>query len=174
MVDHGRLDLVDPRLAAVIRVAAARYEAMHPRMDLRVTSGLRTEQEQALLVARGASRTMRSAHLLGHAVDLAILESGVTDWSFHRFRYLNGVVQHSARELGVPIGWGGDWTSLRDGCHWYLAEPGREHGQPAAYLQLEPSVEFQLLTAATTRAKDAGARIPLTEVDFMVERKCQH
>jgi peptidoglycan LD-endopeptidase CwlK len=38
--------------------------------DFRGQEGLRTRERQAALVARGASRTMNSRHLTGHAVDL--------------------------------------------------------------------------------------------------------
>jgi hypothetical protein len=42
----------------------------------RVQEGLRTRERQAELVAGGASRTMNSRHLTGHAVDLVALDGG--------------------------------------------------------------------------------------------------
>jgi peptidoglycan LD-endopeptidase CwlK len=44
--------------------------------DFRIQAGLRTRERQAELVARGASRTMYSRHLTGHAVDLVALGGG--------------------------------------------------------------------------------------------------
>jgi peptidoglycan LD-endopeptidase CwlK len=46
------------------------------RADFRVRDGLRTRERQAALVARGASRTMNTPHLLGHAVDPVALDGG--------------------------------------------------------------------------------------------------
>ena len=48
--------------------------------DFRVQEGLRTRERQAELVARGASRTMNSRHLTGHAVDLVALGGGEVSW----------------------------------------------------------------------------------------------
>jgi hypothetical protein len=50
--------------------------------DFRVQEGLRTRERQAELVARGASRTMNSRHLIGHAVDLVALEGGELSWQW--------------------------------------------------------------------------------------------
>jgi peptidoglycan L-alanyl-D-glutamate endopeptidase CwlK len=41
---------------------------------------LRTRERHAALVARGASRTMRSRHLAGHAVDLVALGGSEISW----------------------------------------------------------------------------------------------
>jgi len=48
--------------------------------DFRVQEGLRTGERQAELVARGASRTMRSRHLAGHAVDLVAPGGSEISW----------------------------------------------------------------------------------------------
>jgi hypothetical protein len=44
--------------------------------DFRVQEGLRTREREAALVPRGTSRTMRSRHLTGHAVDPVTLQGG--------------------------------------------------------------------------------------------------
>ena len=48
--------------------------------DFQVQEGLRTRERQAELVARGASRTMHSRHLTGHAVDLVALGGAEISW----------------------------------------------------------------------------------------------
>jgi len=48
--------------------------------DFRIQEGLRTRERHAALVAWGASRTMRSRHLAGHAVDLVALGGGEISW----------------------------------------------------------------------------------------------
>ena len=91
----------------------------------RVTSGLRTIDEQRQLVLKGASRTLRSRHLEGHAVDLAILVDGQAVWDVPRYARLNERVQAAARAVEVPITWGGTWKTFVDGVHWEISRlPG--------------------------------------------------
>ena len=46
-------------------------------IDFAVTEGLRTKERQAELVKAGASKTMNSRHITGHAVDLAAIVGSV-------------------------------------------------------------------------------------------------
>jgi peptidoglycan L-alanyl-D-glutamate endopeptidase CwlK len=88
--------------------------------ELRVTSGLRTVEEQKRMVAIGASRTMRSRHLTGHAVDVAPVVDGKVRWDWPLFNIIAAHMKQAARELETPIVWGGDWRMFRDGPHFEL------------------------------------------------------
>ena len=88
--------------------------------EWRVTSGLRTLAEQRQLILKGASRTLRSRHLEGHAVDLAIIVDGKAVWDLPRYARLNERVQAAAKVLGIPVRWGGHWKTFVDGVHWEL------------------------------------------------------
>jgi len=85
-------------------------------MDCSVTYGVRTISEQAHMVSIKASQTMNSYHLIqadgyGHALDLAPYP---IDWNdLYRFVALYGVGMAIAKDMGLPITWGGDWD--RDG-----------------------------------------------------------
>ena len=59
-----RLNGVDERLQAVVNAAIHRS-----KIDFGVICGMRTLEEQRDLVEKGASQTMKSKHLNGHAVD---------------------------------------------------------------------------------------------------------
>lgn len=95
-----------------------------------ITEGLRTLERQKALVAAGASQTMRSRHLTGHAVDLAafIDLDGSGDytsrdnirWDWPLFKTLSIAMKDAARELKLPIEWGGDWKTFKDGPHFQL------------------------------------------------------
>ena len=100
-------------LVKVVRLAGK-------RADFLVTEGLRTVARQKQLVAAGASQTMNSRHLTGHAVDVAALVDGKVRWDWPLYARIAEEMKAAAKELGVPIIWGGDWKSLRDGPHFEL------------------------------------------------------
>ena len=78
-------------------------------MDVTIIEGLRTQERQDELVAKGASKTRYSKHIQGKAVDLAPYP---IDWQDReRFHYMGGMVRGIAQELNVPVRWGGDWDS---------------------------------------------------------------
>jgi peptidoglycan L-alanyl-D-glutamate endopeptidase CwlK len=89
-------------------------------LNFTVLEGLRSLERQRQLVAEGRSRTLNSRHLTGHAVDLAPLERDQPVWDWPAYGRLAEIVKQAAREVSVPIEWGGDWTTFRDGPHWQL------------------------------------------------------
>ena len=115
--DEERLRGVHPDLVSVVRAAAA----LSTRRFM-VIEGLRTAARQRELYDKGASRTMNSRHLTGHAVDLApLLDDGSIPWN--RWDYFDAMartVKRAALTVGIEITWGGDWTRFRDGPHFEL------------------------------------------------------
>ena len=110
-----RLEGVDERLKAIVIECAARCS-----YPFNVSEGLRTEEQQREYVRQGKSRTMKSKHLTGKAVDLYPLsmDRKVVDWS--RFEELADLMQQVASEQGTEIVWGGNWKTLVDKCHFEL------------------------------------------------------
>jgi len=90
--------------------------------DFGVTSGLRTHAEQVELVARGSSKTMKSKHLEGLAIDIAVYNHGQLTWEMKYYEAVAAHIKHIAANLGIGITWGGDWKSFRDGPHYQLKE----------------------------------------------------
>jgi len=85
--------------------------------DFSVHDGLRTLEEQKRLVAAGASKTMNSMHRqqsdgFGHAVDLVPFINGKMRWEWPAIYPIAAAVWQASKELGVPIRWGGNWSSL--------------------------------------------------------------
>ena len=102
----ARLEGVDYRLQDLA------HRVVMSHHDCTVLYGRRTEAEQAKLVQEGLSRTMNSRHLTGHAIDLAPYP---IDWNNKkRFYYFGGIVVAVAKELNIPLRWGGDWDSDDD------------------------------------------------------------
>lgn len=89
-------------------------------VDFAVLEGLRTRSRQLELVRAGASRTMNSRHLTGHAVDLGAYVNGKVRWDWPLYYKIAGAMKRAARELEVPLEWGGDWKSFKDGPHFQL------------------------------------------------------
>lgn len=89
-------------------------------VDFTVTEGLRTPERQQKLVRSGASQTMNSRHLSGHAVDLAAYVDGAIRWDWPLYPRIADAMKLAATSIGVPIEWGGDWTAFKDGPHFQL------------------------------------------------------
>lgn len=117
-----RMNGVHPDLVAVMKRAIQ----ITP-VDFAVLEGLRSITRQKQLVASGASKTMNSRHLTGHAIDIAPLVGGQVTWDWPVYHRLAPAVKQAAQELGVPIEWGGDWTTFKDGPHWQL--PWADYGK---------------------------------------------
>lgn len=89
-------------------------------VDFTVIDGLRTDAEEAKNLAAGASQTKNSRHLTGHAVDIAAFVRGkvVISWEFAP--KIADAMKYAARDLKIPIEWGGDWRTFKDGVHFQL------------------------------------------------------
>ena len=112
---RSRLSGVHPDLVRVVEKAITLTT-----VDFMVTEGRRTRERQAQLVKAGASRTLNSRHLTGHAVDVAALVAGKVRWDWPLYPEIAKAFREAARIEGVKIIWGGDWPRLRDGPHFEL------------------------------------------------------
>jgi peptidoglycan L-alanyl-D-glutamate endopeptidase CwlK len=110
-----RLEGVHPDLVKVMKSAIA-----CSTIDFTVLEGMRTLATQKKYFAAGATRTMNSRHLTGHAVDIAPVIGGVVRWDWPLYYDIAKVVKKCAVDLNIPIQWGGDWRSFKDGPHWEL------------------------------------------------------
>ncbi len=80
--------------------------------DFSVHDGIRTFKEQQKLVQSGASKTLKSRHITGHAVDLVPYVNGKLRWEWDPIYKIADAVKTAANELDVPIRWGGAWDIL--------------------------------------------------------------
>lgn len=86
-------------------------------LDFIITDGCRTIEEQKVFVATGRSKTMRSRHLGGFALDYVALVGGRVTYADEPMGRIAELFKEAARELGIPIRWGGDWKSFKDQPH---------------------------------------------------------
>lgn len=149
--DLARLKGVHPDLVRVIERAAATSP-----IQFRVLEGMRSVERQKELVAKGASKTMNSRHLTGHAVDIAPLVNGKVSWDWPLYHKLAPVVKAAAKAEGVPLEWGGDWRSFKDGPHWQL--PFRQYPKAQSFgLMIDTAAEYTNESETFAKMKDAAA-----------------
>ncbi|AIB07060.1 endolysin [Salmonella phage 9NA] len=89
-------------------------------VDFGITEGLRTVERQRQLVATGKSQTMNSRHISGHAVDVFAYPTSAGSWEWKYYEQIATAFKQAAKELNIPVEWGGDWKTLKDGPHFQL------------------------------------------------------
>jgi peptidoglycan L-alanyl-D-glutamate endopeptidase CwlK len=104
---RARLTGVHPDLVKVVERAIKLTD-----VDFTVLEGVRSLNRQQQLVKAGASKTMRSRHLTGHAVDLGAYVAGEVRWDWPLYLKIATAVQKASAATGIPIRWGGTWKPL--------------------------------------------------------------
>lgn len=100
----------------LVRVVVLAFE-LSP-VDFTVIEGLRTPERQAELMKQGFTRTLKSRHIVGQAVDIVPLP---VDWKNPEpFKMVAKAMKDAAKELGVKITWGGDFKSFIDMPHYQI------------------------------------------------------
>ena len=100
----SRLEGVDPGLVSVVKRAIE----LTP-IDFGVTEGLRTLEKQKEYVAKGVSKTLKSKHITGEAVDLVAYLGSRISWELTLYDNIADAMKEAAIELDVPIRWGAAW-----------------------------------------------------------------
>ncbi len=104
-----RLAGVHPDLVRVVRNAAEGGARFRVTAD----GGVRTLEQQRRLFERGATKTMESRHLTGHAVDVVPLDGeGSVSWAWTLFFPLADAFRAASIAESVPVVWGGAWGQL--------------------------------------------------------------
>lgn len=112
---ENNLKGVNPDLVKIVRRALQ----LSP-VDFGITEGLRTVERQRQLVATGKSQTMNSRHISGHAVDVFAYPTSAGSWEWKYYEQIATAFKQAAKELNIPVEWGGDWKTLKDGPHFQL------------------------------------------------------
>lgn len=136
---RAKLAGVHPTLVAVVERAI-----LHTSQDFGVHDGRRTLAFQRQLVAKGASRTLKSKHLpqadgYSHAVDLVPFIGGQLRWEWVPIWNIACAVDAAATELRVRLVWGAVW----DRCMMdYGGSPAALKGAVEAYKIRHPGPDF--------------------------------
>lgn len=122
---------------ALSATSAKRLSGVHPILqklvkemlfyiDVSVIEGLRSLETQKAYVERGVSKTLSSAHLDGHAVDLypfpvPRLKNGEIDSESKKWNEMALVAYYCAGKMGIEeLEWGGTWKTLVDKPHFQI------------------------------------------------------
>ena len=102
---RSRLKGVNPKLVNILNEAIK-------LMDLTILEGLRSVERQKELVASGASKTMKSKHLKGMAVDVTPYPIDFDSAKgINRHYYMAGMLRGIAHMMKITVRSGADWDS---------------------------------------------------------------
>ncbi len=87
--------------------------------DFMVFDGLRTQREQNKLVRSGRSKTKRSYHLYGLAVDLVAFADGKPSWDIKYYADIAHAMKTVIKKYSLPIEWGHELWGW-DSPHWQM------------------------------------------------------
>jgi peptidoglycan L-alanyl-D-glutamate endopeptidase CwlK len=110
-----KLATVHPDLQRVFKEAIT-----NSPYDFTITEGVRSLERQKELVAAKKSTTMNSRHLKGLAVDIAVFVDGKLSWDMKYYKAVADHIKAVAVLNDVPLIWGGDWITFKDGPHFEL------------------------------------------------------
>lgn len=114
----NNLEGVHPDLVKVVKRAIEITS-----QDFTVIEGVRTIERQRQLVKDGFSKTLRSRHLTGHAVDI-VPHPIPRDWRKYtpvQWANIAQAMKAAAEFYNVELDWGGDWKSFVDKPHYQLS-----------------------------------------------------
>lgn len=127
-----KLITVEPKLQSVVRRAIELT-----KVDFGVIEGIRTVERQEELVAKGASKTMKSKHIEGRAVDLMAYIDGRGCWELNVYDEIADAMKQAAIEADVGLVWGAAWNvddirewegSMEEAMNYYI-DTRREQGR---------------------------------------------
>lgn len=120
---ESKLKGVHPDLVRVVRRCAKDWK--DTQFTFGITCGVRTLEEQKVLVKKGASKTLKSRHIpakngYSHAIDVVAFVDGKVRWDWPLYDKIAKAMKAAAKAEKVPVEWGGDWVSFKDGPHYQL------------------------------------------------------
>lgn len=165
-----KLQGVHPDLVRVIRRADELEGRFH------VTCGMRTLEEQKALVAAGRSKTLKSRHLTGHAIDFVAIDGNGVSYDHDDMLAVARKIKAAAAELGIPVEWGGDWRGFVDTPHvqlpwaqYPIAGPVKVQEEAAKPLRKSGTIWAQIgaLGAGVTVYAEQGMGVAIEAIGAM-------
>ena len=113
----AKLKGVHPDLVRVVNRCAKDWA--DKQFTFGLTCGVRTLEEQKVLVKKGASKTLKSRHIpakngYSHAVDVVAMLDGKVRWDWGLYIKIANAIKDAAIKEKVPVEWGGTWKLLNN------------------------------------------------------------
>lgn len=101
------------------------YEyCMDNKIQILIYETIRTKEKQAENVRKGVSKTMKSYHIVGQALDWVLVDSKKNAlWNGYNSKDAQRVIKY-AKSIGFE--WGGDWKNFYDAPHLQYNYKGYE------------------------------------------------
>lgn len=106
-----------PRMQAVAHCAIKRST-----VDFVVYHGLRSEEEQRTMLAKGVSWVNRSRHQDGKAIDVMAIVNGKGSWQPGPYNEIAKSFYSCGKDLRISVTWGGEWR-VKDLVHFEEKNP---------------------------------------------------
>lgn len=109
------LSMADERLQLL-------FKEVIKEKNISIICGYRGKEEQEKAYKDGKSRAHfgQSPHNFNPSYAIDVCPYPIDWYNLNRFADLAYVVKLKARELGIEVLWGGDWSSLKDYPHWEI------------------------------------------------------
>lgn len=95
-------------------------------IDITIVEGIRTIETQRRYFDEGKSKTMKSKHLKGLAIDIypyvngRLVNNNINKEDLKAWYILSSCMKIASIQLATKVVWGGDWKSFIDMPHWEL------------------------------------------------------
>ncbi len=111
-------------------------------VDFAITEGLRTVTRQKELYKAGASRTMNSRHLSGHAIDFVPIIGGQAAWKPSACSAVIEAFKLAAIEYKTPIVWGAVWDRTINGFSKTCDEEVADYTIRCRHGKMKPFLDY--------------------------------
>jgi len=98
-------------------IACVEYAIQHSKVDFFVDEGVRTLEEQKRKLAENRTKTLKSKHLTGDAVDLVALIRNKACWEIAVYEKIADAMKQAAIYHNIKMRWGGAWV-IKDMKTW--------------------------------------------------------
>ena len=150
-LDADTAKQVDPNLLRVAERARKDNPdlfALNPR-----TKTIRSEADQKEMVDKGWSKTMKSKHREGKALDLVPINPDTKqpdpDYKVG-YSKIAEAMRRAAQQEGVNVEWGGDWKSFKDQPHWQVSQLEQQQLEGGGAMPPNPNDQSQPTMFAAT------------------------
>lgn len=84
-------------------------------VEITISEGLRSIERQKELFKQGKSKTLKSKHLIGDAIDIYPIKNNKIDWEF--YPVLMKIAKETAAKYNFSLNFGIDFKTFKDSPH---------------------------------------------------------